>query len=88
MKRALLGVLMVTWIPFGCAGSTESAPPPMSPPAPAPAPMPTPEPVVPPPPVEPAKLSMLDQQKAHMAANVAAWQSSKAAGTDSEENRR
>ena len=74
MKRALLGVLMVTWIPFGCAGSTESAPPPMSPPAPAPAPMPTPEPVVPPPPVEPAKLSMLDQQKAHMAANVAAWQ--------------
>ena len=49
MKRALLGVLMVTWIPFGCAGSTESAPPPMSPPAPAPAPMPTPEPVVPPP---------------------------------------
>lgn len=74
MKRALLGVLMVTWIPLGCAGSTESAPPPTAPPAPSPAPLPPPAPVAPPAPVEPAKPSMLDQQKAHMAANVAAWQ--------------
>jgi len=75
MKRALLGVLMVTWIPLGCAGSTESAPPPTPPPAPAPAPMPPPMPAPTPQPVaEPAKPSMLDQQKAHMTANVAAWQ--------------
>lgn len=75
MKRALLGVLMVTWIPLGCGGSTEAAPPPAAPPAPAPAPAPTPTPAPAPAPApEPAKPSMLDQQKAHMAANMAAWQ--------------
>lgn len=75
MRSALLGVLMVTWIPLGCAGSTEAAPPPTPPPAPAPVPAPMPAPVAEPGPApEPAKPSMLDQQKAHMAANVAAWQ--------------
>lgn len=75
MRSAVLGVLMVTWIPLACAGSTESTPPPAPPPAApiAPPPVATPAPAPAPAP-EPPKPSMLDQQKAHMAANVAAWQ--------------
>jgi hypothetical protein len=72
MRKMTCGAVVLAFLISGCGGEGDAIPPPQAPPPPPPVAAAPAEPAPPPPAPEPPKPSMLEMQKAGVAAGIAA----------------